>query len=188
MPRVCAGQRRGGGRGADLREEALSPRRAASDSPGCLTTPLDPVRRRRGRGPPEPPRRCASVRALGSVGSRLTGPLAWGRSWGRLGPGSPQRPPRHSLGPRGSPLDPAEPTSPGLGFCGPPGGARSSPWGQRSVLRVPSASRLARHSGHPARSQALRRTLLDLPSPAPDLYALVPGCAQLSPEAPVAGP
>ena len=87
MPRVCAGQRRGGGRGADLREEALSPQRAASDSPGCLTTPLDPVRTRRGRGPPKPPRRCASVRALGSVGlaahwtpcvgAQLGTPRAW---------------------------------------------------------------------------------------------------------------
>lgn len=165
MPRVCAGQRRGGGRGADLREEALSPRRAASDSPGCLTTPLDPVRTRRGRGPSDPPRRCASVRALGSVGLAahwtpcVGAQLGTPRAWLSAAAASPL-----SWALR-SPLDPEEPTSPGLGFCGPPGEARSSPWGQRSVLRVPSASRLASHSGHPARSQALRRTPAGLAVP-----------------------
>lgn len=100
LPRVCAGQRRGGGRGGDLREEALSPWRAASDSPAMPHNSIRSGKDAEWPGAPSPRVACSPACArVGGAGERtlgLAGSLAWGRSWGRLGPGSPRWPPRRS--------------------------------------------------------------------------------------------
>lgn len=142
---------------------------------------------------PEPPRRRASVRALGSVGlgsvrSGLPRPTCVGtqlgepRAWLSTAAASPLPGPE-------VPLGPAEPPSPGLGFCRPHGAVSSSPWGSKGC---PSRPTPVLHGPLEWASCALSgpgpRRCWTYGSPTRDLQALVPGGAQLLPVAPRAGP
>lgn len=87
-------------------------------------------------------RACARVSGAGGVRSR---PHLVGTQLGRLGPGSPVRPPRHSPAlrfPR-----PGGAASAGLGFCGPRRAVRSSLWGQRGGSSLPARASMPRESG-----------------------------------------
>lgn len=154
------------GASADLREEALSPRRSCGDSPGCLTTPLDPVRACAAwPGTPEPPRRCASVRAFRSVGlAAPVDPLRGGAAGDASGLALRSGRLATLLGPEVSP--PAQRNRPPQAWVsddhrerrGALRGVRGVSFASHPPLAWPS-------SGHPARSQALRAPPAGLAAP-----------------------